>query len=42
MILVEYADTKTLHDEIIKRIQRTGFMYFIGSIDLQGFPQFSE
>ncbi|WP_313807779.1 endo alpha-1,4 polygalactosaminidase [Flavobacterium sp.] len=42
LILVEYADTKTLHDEIVKRIQRTGFMYFIGSIDLQGFPQFSE
>lgn len=42
VILVEYADTQYLHDEIIKRVNRTGFMYFIGSIDLQGIPKFSE
>lgn len=42
VILVEYADTQSLHDEIVKRIDRTGFMYFIGSIDLQGLPKFSE
>lgn len=42
VILVEYADTQSLHDEIVKRIDRTGFLYFIGSIDLQGIPKFSE
>ncbi len=42
IILVEYADTRALYDQIIRRIDRTGFLYFIGSIDLQGIPKFSE
>lgn len=42
IILIEYADTQSLYKEIVKRVDRSGFLYFIGAIDLQGIPKFSE
>lgn len=40
IILVEYANTKSLRDSVITRIKNTGFDYFIGTIDLQKIPSF--
>lgn len=42
VILVEYADSLTLYNEIQKRISKTSFLYFIGSIDLQNAPNFTN
>jgi hypothetical protein len=40
--LIEYADTVSLRDAIEKRIHNLGFDYFIGNINLQTIPQFSN
>lgn len=42
IILIEYADTKKLHDAIVKRISSTGFSFFIGKIDLQTLPKYTK
>lgn len=42
VILIEYADTAELRDAVRKRIKNLGFEYFIGQIDLQELPKFSE
>lgn len=42
IILIEYADTKKLHDAIVKRIISTGFSFFIGKIDLQTLPNYKK
>ncbi|ESU27219.1 hypothetical protein FLJC2902T_21930 [Flavobacterium limnosediminis JC2902] len=42
IILVEYADTVKLYNDIKKRISRTNFLYFIGTIDLQSLPNFTN
>lgn len=42
IILVEYADSEVLYKEIQKRIAKTNFLYFIGTIDLQGYPNFTN
>jgi hypothetical protein len=42
IILIEYADTQKLHDEVQRRIRSLRFDYFIGTIDLQGIPQFTN
>lgn len=41
IILIEYADTKKLHDAVVKRIAATNFSYFIGKIDLQTLPNYN-
>lgn len=38
IILIEYADTKKLYDQIRTRIDKTTFDTFIGNIDLQKLP----
>ena len=40
-ILVEYADSKTLVNQIEKRMENSKFDYFIGNINLQTIPQFN-
>lgn len=40
IILIEYADTKLLHAEIINRIKDLGWSYFIGRIELQNIPKY--
>lgn len=40
--LIEYADTAALRDTVEKRIKNLGFDYFIGQIDLQAIPKFSN
>jgi len=40
-LLVEYADSKALVDQIEKRIDSSKFDYFIGNINLQTVPQFN-
>lgn len=42
IILIEYADNIKLHDAIQKRIKSLKFEYFIGNIDLQTMPKFSN
>lgn len=42
IILIEYADTMKLRDDVQKRIKSLHFDYFIGNIDLQRLPQFSK
>lgn len=42
VILVEYADSAELYNDILKRIAKTNFLYFIGTIDLQGYPEFTK
>ncbi|UOK41738.1 MULTISPECIES: endo alpha-1,4 polygalactosaminidase [Flavobacterium] len=42
IILVEYADTQLLYNDIQKRISKTNFLYFIGTIDLLGVPNFTN
>jgi len=40
--LIEYADTAALRDAVEKRIKNLGFEYFIGNINLQTIPQFTN
>lgn len=40
-ILVEYADTKALEDQIAKRLENSKFDYFVGNINLQTLPKFN-
>ncbi|HSD13505.1 MAG TPA: endo alpha-1,4 polygalactosaminidase [Flavobacterium sp.] len=40
IILVEYANSEALYKDIQKRVLKTKFLYFIGTIDLQGIPSF--
>lgn len=40
IILIEYADTKLLQANIINRIEKLGWSYFIGRIELQNIPQY--
>lgn len=40
-ILVEYADSKELAEEVKKRVVPSGFDFFIGTIDLQTIPKFN-
>jgi len=40
IILIEYADTKKLHDKVLDRINHKSWSYFIGGIELQKIPQF--
>jgi len=42
ILLVEYADSLELYNDIEKRISKTNFLYFIGVIDLQNFPIFND
>ncbi len=42
VLLIEYADNKTLHDQIVKRLSSTNFEYFIGKIDLQSVTNFTK
>jgi len=42
IILIEYADNLKLRDAIQKRIKPSKFDYFIGNIDLQTIPKFSN
>jgi endo-alpha-1,4-polygalactosaminidase (GH114 family) len=42
LILVEYADNMELHNAILKRINASKFDCFIGNIDLQTMPKFSN
>lgn len=42
VVLIEYADSAKLRDAIEKRIRNLGFEYFIGNINLQTIPQFSN
>lgn len=41
-ILIEYAEAKSLVDQVEERLSTTGFDYFIGSIDLQTIPKFNQ
>jgi len=40
-ILIEYADSKELVELVKKRVEPTGFDFFIGTIDLQTIPKFN-
>ena len=40
ILLIEYANTTILAEQIEKRIENSNFEYFIGSIDLQTIPNF--
>lgn len=40
VILIEYADTKNLYNQIADQIKASKFDYFIGNIDLQDLPKF--
>lgn len=42
VLLIEYADNKMLHDQIVQRLSSTNFEYFIGKIDLQSVPNFTK
>ena len=42
VLLIEYADTKQLYDQIVKRLASTDFDYFIGKIDLQSVHNFTK
>lgn len=42
VILIEYADNMELHNAIIERINPSKFDCFIGNIDLQTIPKFSN
>jgi uncharacterized protein (TIGR01370 family) len=42
VLLIEYADTKQLYDQIVNRLASTKFDYFIGKIDLQSVPNFTK
>ncbi|MFC6876403.1 endo alpha-1,4 polygalactosaminidase [Flavobacterium myungsuense] len=40
VILIEYADSKKLFNQIVEKIEPSKFEYFIGNIDLQSIPKF--
>jgi hypothetical protein len=40
-ILIEYADSKELVELVKKRVEPTGYDFFIGTIDLQTIPKFN-
>lgn len=40
VLLIEYADTRSLQQKIIDRIKPTNFDYFIGKLDLQTIPNY--
>ena len=42
VILIEYADSKKLFNQIVEKIEPSKFEYFIGNIDLQSIPKFKE
>lgn len=42
ILLVEYADTALLNAAVVKRLSATNFNYFIGKIDLQSLPIFTN
>lgn len=42
LILIEYADSNKLMNQIVERIEDSNCDYFIGSIDLQTLPKFKE
>jgi polysaccharide biosynthesis protein PelA len=42
IILIEYADTRKLYNQILARIEETDFDFFIGNIDLQKLPKLKE
>jgi hypothetical protein len=42
IILIEYADTMSLHNAVQRRVRNLGFEYFIGQIDLQKIPEFTN
>ncbi len=42
IILIEYADSKKLYNQIRARIEDTNFDFFIGNIDLQKLPKLKE
>lgn len=42
LILIEYADSQSLHDSILKRIKSTRFDSFIANINLQTLPIFKN
>lgn len=42
VLLVEYADNKKLYSEIVKRLSSSQYEYFVGKIDLQSIPNFSN
>jgi uncharacterized protein (TIGR01370 family) len=42
VLLIEYADTKQLYDQIVNRLASTKLDYFIGKIDLQSVPNFTK
>lgn len=39
IILIEYADDKYLYKQVLKKIKKIGWSYFIGQIDLQQIPK---
>lgn len=42
LVLIEYADSIKLHQAILRRLKSSKFDYFIGNIDLQTIPKFSN
>lgn len=42
VLLIEYANSKQLYNQIVKRLSSTNFDYFIGKIDLQSVPDFTK
>ncbi len=42
VLLIEYANSKQLFEHIVKRLSSTRFEYFIGEIDLQSVPGFTQ
>jgi hypothetical protein len=42
IIAIEYADTKELQEQTLKRLEPWPWFFFIGQIELQGTPQFKE
>lgn len=42
VILIEYAGSEKLKNQILERIKLSNFQYFIGNIDLQGLPKFKQ
>lgn len=39
-ILIEYADSAALAEKVYERVDATDYDFFVGSIDLQSFPEF--
>jgi uncharacterized protein (TIGR01370 family) len=42
VILIEYADSAVLTNQVLERIKPSKFDYFIGNIDLQTLPKFKQ